>query len=53
MGKYFLVMDFIDGIPVYSKTEVLAKNLREVLFIALINKLEFLEIHKETDIETI
>ncbi len=46
-------MDFIDGIPVYSKTEVMASSLREVLFIALVSKLEFLEIHKEIDIETI
>jgi len=47
MIKFFLVMDYIDGNPRYSKTEIIAQSLKEALFIIKINKLKCIEIHKE------
>lgn len=40
-------MDYIDGNPKYSKTEIIAQTLQEALFIIRINKLKCIEIHKE------
>jgi len=47
MIKFFLVMDYIDGNPRYSKTEIIAQSLKEALFIIKINKLKCIDIHKE------
>lgn len=46
MFKYYLVLEYNDGIPNYSDTEIVATSLDEVVFIIAINKLEFIEIHK-------
>jgi hypothetical protein len=46
MSKYYLVLEYKEGIPCYSETEIVAASLAEVLFIIAINKLEFIEIHK-------
>jgi len=51
MAKYFLVLDYKDGIPTYSETEILASNINEVMFIVRLHRLECIEIHKETTIE--
>ena len=40
-------MDYNDGSPQYSKTEIIAQSLQEALFIIRINKLKCIEIHKE------
>ena len=47
MIKFFLVLDYIDGTPEYSKTEIIAQDLTEALLIIKLDKLECIEIHKE------